>query len=707
MADIRINGLPLATGPTAPMPADVVALDGTTTRKAPLSVLGDVIRPVATQAEAEAGTNNTKTMTPLTTAQAIAEQAATASQGAKADTALQPGQAATTAQGDKADTAMQPTVYDPTSQNVDSFLKANIIGNPSYQDIYRIRAREVDLEFPDIAAAKTAYGAVSFYPGDQDIDEVRGLIFLNYAPNTDPNNRGQLIVVRQWPSWTYVSWFSIGPASSTTIINRTYDPSKCLLVSRNGSRNLGGWDVTTLPANGALVSPFYTGAVADDIYVYVAGSQDGIYYANQFTPAFGGSSTLTEYAEFDKTFTRTGKKYRFSVDQVGSLTEPARSQNPHMQGMRKLNGVFACSYGGNYNSGSGTATPYQYNGVKILSDNPSPSTIASGLCDPAKMIPILQAKGFTVNRLEAEGAFTTSSGKLYALQVSNWIPGTPGASKLLIFEYFASGKDTIDLSPAAVVENHPMIMPQVGMWGRDGGVYRNPQTGAAWTGVNDICDFLAGPYALAHGITEVDLYRNFLPSGFTDIAGVVYTDATSAFPNASHIQIRSENSTTFHMLVDSSEGREFWIVNGSPRSQNLINHKFKANKNGTNQTGVTSATFTKVTFGTEAWDRGAYYDNTNSRWTPVAGKVQIDCAIEFVGGVVASQIYAICVYKNGALSDIREYHSSSTGNISATIHHEDEANGSDYYEIFAYGGGTGDKTISGSISRSYFSGGKL
>lgn len=77
MADIRINQLPLATGPTAPAPADFVAIDGTTTRKAPLSSLGEVVRPFANQTEAEEGTNSTKTMTPLTTAQAIEAQALT------------------------------------------------------------------------------------------------------------------------------------------------------------------------------------------------------------------------------------------------------------------------------------------------------------------------------------------------------------------------------------------------------------------------------------------------------------------------------------------------------------------------------------------------------------------------------------------------------------------------------------------------------
>lgn len=101
MPDIRIVGLPLATGPTAPAPSDVIPLDGSTTRKAPLSSVADAIRPIASQAEAEAGTNAVKGMSPLTTAQAITAQGSTqfasTSQGLLADTALQPSDIGTSA----------------------------------------------------------------------------------------------------------------------------------------------------------------------------------------------------------------------------------------------------------------------------------------------------------------------------------------------------------------------------------------------------------------------------------------------------------------------------------------------------------------------------------------------------------------------------------------------------------------------------------
>lgn len=77
MADRRINEIPLATGGTAPVPSDNVPIDGATTRRTTIQALVDTGVPVASQAEAEAGENNSKRMTPLTTAQAISSLAIT------------------------------------------------------------------------------------------------------------------------------------------------------------------------------------------------------------------------------------------------------------------------------------------------------------------------------------------------------------------------------------------------------------------------------------------------------------------------------------------------------------------------------------------------------------------------------------------------------------------------------------------------------
>lgn len=68
MADIRINQLPAGGGPVA---TDFIPLDNGSTRKATVQDVVEIGRPAASQAEAEAGTNPTKVMTPLTTKQAV------------------------------------------------------------------------------------------------------------------------------------------------------------------------------------------------------------------------------------------------------------------------------------------------------------------------------------------------------------------------------------------------------------------------------------------------------------------------------------------------------------------------------------------------------------------------------------------------------------------------------------------------------------
>lgn len=91
MADIRINELPTEASPAA---SDFVAIDGVSTRKTSIQDLSNAGIPVASQAEAEAGTNASKRMTPLTTKQSITSEIgvsiASKTQGDKADTAVQP-----------------------------------------------------------------------------------------------------------------------------------------------------------------------------------------------------------------------------------------------------------------------------------------------------------------------------------------------------------------------------------------------------------------------------------------------------------------------------------------------------------------------------------------------------------------------------------------------------------------------------------------
>lgn len=92
MAEIRINDLSQDPNPS---PSDNLAVDGPSTRRSTVQQVVNSGAPVASQSDAEAGVNNTKRMTPVTTKQSIASEVgvtiASAIQGLKADSAVQPG----------------------------------------------------------------------------------------------------------------------------------------------------------------------------------------------------------------------------------------------------------------------------------------------------------------------------------------------------------------------------------------------------------------------------------------------------------------------------------------------------------------------------------------------------------------------------------------------------------------------------------------
>lgn len=93
MVDIRPNQLPSAITPLRETDALIVDQGTDGVRKTTPSALTDSVAPVATQAEAIAGSDNVKRMTSLRTKQSIASEVgvtiASNSQGAKADSAVQ------------------------------------------------------------------------------------------------------------------------------------------------------------------------------------------------------------------------------------------------------------------------------------------------------------------------------------------------------------------------------------------------------------------------------------------------------------------------------------------------------------------------------------------------------------------------------------------------------------------------------------------
>lgn len=133
---------------------------------------------------------------------------------------------------------------------------------------------------------------------------------------------------------------------------------------------------------------------------------------------------------------------------------------------------------------------------------------------------------------------------------------------------------------------------------------------------------------------------------------------------------------------------------------------FTATMSG-NQTGIATATYTKISFNTETFDQGSYYDNaTNFRWTPPAGKVLLSFNIITGTGEQANSVTQAQLYKNGSslcLTNRNDPAVNTSFGLGTTI--VDNANGTDYYEVFYFGQSGG--TITVNAAGSFFSGTSL
>ncbi len=133
--------------------------------------------------------------------------------------------------------------------------------------------------------------------------------------------------------------------------------------------------------------------------------------------------------------------------------------------------------------------------------------------------------------------------------------------------------------------------------------------------------------------------------------------------------------------------------------------RFAAHKNATNQTGIVTATPTKVTFPTEVYDIINNYDTLAAQWVPgIVGKAHVSAMITWTAAADQTEI-TILVYKNGASYKQETRKTSGTGEH---CNHIDcdvlvDAVG-DYFEIYSYQASGADKIISGDITKTWFMG---
>lgn len=130
---------------------------------------------------------------------------------------------------------------------------------------------------------------------------------------------------------------------------------------------------------------------------------------------------------------------------------------------------------------------------------------------------------------------------------------------------------------------------------------------------------------------------------------------------------------------------------------------FFAHKNGTNQTGIVTATHTKVTWSTEIFDTAGNF--ASSRFTPLAAGTYLIIATLYWTSMTDQAFMLPEIYKNGAFYASVNTLANGVGDQGSSSMALLTMNGTtDYVEAFAYQNTGSNKDISGTVGGTYFCG---
>lgn len=154
-------------------------------------------------------------------------------------------------------------------------------------------------------------------------------------------------------------------------------------------------------------------------------------------------------------------------------------------------------------------------------------------------------------------------------------------------------------------------------------------------------------------------------------------------------------------LAAGTDGHVLTLVSGAPAwaagGSSPTTSRFHVHRNGTDQTGAASGSFTKVLWTTEVYD-SAGFDLSNSQFQPtVAGYYQIVAWVRLDGGTISGNT-AISLFLNGAEA-ARGFGANAnfSTNLSASVVATLYLNGStDYVDLRAFHTSGASRTINGS-----------
>jgi len=133
--------------------------------------------------------------------------------------------------------------------------------------------------------------------------------------------------------------------------------------------------------------------------------------------------------------------------------------------------------------------------------------------------------------------------------------------------------------------------------------------------------------------------------------------------------------------------------------------KFSVHKNGTNQAGIESGAWTKITWTTEVYDDGSCFDLDNSKWIPgKIGKAHINIFLSYTTLLDGTAVY-VAIRKNGVpfKALIRRVYVTGdyTIDLSCDVFIDNVA---DYFEVYTWQNSGESGTLNGDAGLTGFMG---
>lgn len=394
------------------------------------------------------------------------------------------------------------------------------------------------VRFPGYTTVLTAKSWTYLFPQGFCYDTAANQLFIMYGSDTST----PWVSVHNATTGVYISGFALDRDFGESIQVVTVSGVRYLYMT--SGTDLCRWNINTLPANQATITPANTYAInAFSHFAY----RDGQFIVQTRVQTSGGLHKFW-FTRWNETLTTRLGEVRFEQGDEWTIDAGLIPLNPKAQGMCAFRDGFAVIYGGGHVPGTSVWTPDKIHGTKIMDQYGN--VMASGLCNPNKFAQVFIDAGFPVTYLESEG-IAEYNGELRALWCTSSHATLPDATtRGILITREAVGPLDFKAAEAA-----PVRVPSIT---RVQGAIHCPTAGSLWNPLE------GSGITTLEGVLEMMRSANMQKFSFIT-TGVTMTDINGAnLATGTFVEIRTGNFFTWDVGITTSGTRYNYWITGAP-----------------------------------------------------------------------------------------------------------------------------------------------